>query len=105
MDQCVLSAIILNFILGLFLNSAIAMVSLIDSNVSIKLFLIIFALPPLVNSHYQLAPRLRSSLKNCLIPIIIIMLAVPVSSIFSKCVHVPIRGAHFDYMPNMFEHH
>ena len=36
------------------------------------------------------------------------LLAVPVSSIFAKCVHIPVRGAHFDYiitMPNMFEHH
>jgi len=33
---------------------------------------------------------------------------IPVSSILLKCVHIPIKGAPFDYIvtiPNMFEHH
>ena len=36
------------------------------------------------------------------------MVAVPVSSIFQKCVHIPVKGVLFDYIitiPNMFEHH
>lgn len=36
------------------------------------------------------------------------LLAVPVSSIFSKCVHVPTQDNQLDYVitiPNMFEHH
>ena len=34
--------------------------------------------------------------------------AIPVSSLFVKCVHVPIQGAHYDFIvtiPNMYEHH
>ncbi len=53
MDQYVFSATILDYILGLLLNSAFAMedylLSLINLNLLIKLSLITFALPPLVN--------------------------------------------------------
>lgn len=34
--------------------------------------------------------------------------AVPISHILSKCVHIPVKGSPFDYIvsiPNMFEHH
>ena len=37
-----------------------------------------------------------------------VFVAVPVSSIISKCVHVPIKGKPYDFivsLPNVYEHH
>ena len=37
-----------------------------------------------------------------------VFVAVPVESIVSKCVHVPIKGKPYDFittLPNVYEHH